>query len=65
MGSTEWVEQNNDILGSNAVVYLNVDCAVSGPGFNAGASPQLDDLLLEITKQVWVDHLTSKDMSVR
>jgi hypothetical protein len=52
VGSTEWVEQNNNILDASAVVYMNVDCAVAGPGLNAGASPQLDDLLIEITKQV-------------
>ncbi|KAG0622034.1 hypothetical protein M758_3G066300 [Ceratodon purpureus] len=52
VGSTEWVEQNSDILNANAVVYMNVDCAVAGPGLNAGASPQLDDLLIETTKQV-------------
>ncbi len=52
MGSTEWVEQNIDILGTSAVAYLNVDCGVSGPGFSAGASPQLDNLLKEVTKQV-------------
>ncbi|KAJ4843991.1 putative glutamate carboxypeptidase amp1 [Turnera subulata] len=52
VGSTEWVEQNLINLGAKAVAYLNVDCAVQGPGFFAGATPQLDDLLLEITKQV-------------
>lgn len=40
------------ILGSKAVAYLNVDCAVQGPGFFARATPQLDELLIEITKQV-------------
>ena len=39
-------------LGSKAVAYLNVDCAVQGPGFYAGATPQLDDLLVEVTKMV-------------
>lgn len=52
IGSTEWVEQNIDILGASAVAYLNVDFGVAGPGFNAAASPQLDELLIEITKQV-------------
>ncbi|KAI6673937.1 hypothetical protein NL676_001843 [Syzygium grande] len=52
IGSTEWVEQNLMILGSKAVAYLNVDCAVQGPGFFARATPQLDELLIEITKQV-------------
>ncbi|GFZ09288.1 peptidase M28 family protein [Actinidia rufa] len=52
IGSTEWVEQNLVNLGSKAVAYLNVDCAVQGPGFYAGATPQLDDLLVEVTKKV-------------
>jgi len=50
--STEWVEQNIDLLGRNAVAYLNLDACVIGPGFSAGASPQLDGLLQEVTKQV-------------
>jgi hypothetical protein len=52
VGSTEWVEQNIDLLGLNAVAYLNLDTAVGGSGFSAGASPQLDGLLQEVTKQV-------------
>ncbi|KAF7147693.1 hypothetical protein RHSIM_Rhsim03G0057700 [Rhododendron simsii] len=52
IGSTEWVEQNLVNLGSKAVAYLNVDCAVQGPGFYATATPQLDNLLLEVTKKV-------------
>ncbi|XP_028777545.1 probable glutamate carboxypeptidase AMP1 [Neltuma alba] len=52
IGSTEWVEQNLVNLGSQAVAYLNVDCAVQGPGFFAGATPQLDDLILEVTEKV-------------
>ncbi|CAM6062397.1 unnamed protein product [Sphagnum tenellum] len=52
VGSTEWVEQNIDLLGINAVAYLNLDACVIGPGFSAGASPQLDGLLQEVTKQV-------------
>ncbi len=50
--SMEWVEQNIDLLGVNAVAYLNLDSGVYGPGFSAGASPQLDGLLQEVTKQV-------------
>ncbi|KAG6743930.1 hypothetical protein POTOM_052634 [Populus tomentosa] len=50
--STEWVEQNLVNLGAKAVAYLNVDCAVQGPGFFASATPQLDNLLIEVTKKV-------------
>ncbi|MQM02850.1 hypothetical protein Taro_035621 [Colocasia esculenta] len=50
VGSTEWVEGNKEMLASKAVAYLNVDCAVRGPGFHASASPQLDELLKQATK---------------
>ncbi|KAF8393459.1 hypothetical protein HHK36_021703 [Tetracentron sinense] len=52
IGSTEWVEENREILASRAVAYLNVDCAVSGAGFHASATPQLDELLKQATQQV-------------
>ncbi|CAK9137895.1 unnamed protein product [Ilex paraguariensis] len=52
VGSAEWVEQNLLNLGSKAVAYLNVDCAVQGPGFFARATPQLDNLLIDVTKKV-------------
>ncbi|KAL7133681.1 hypothetical protein ABFS83_12G158100 [Erythranthe nasuta] len=52
IGSTEWVEQNLVNLGSKAVAYINVDCAAQGPGFFVSATPQLDDLIVEVTKQV-------------
>ena len=40
------------MLASRTVAYLNVDIAVSGPGFHAGATPQLDELLKKATQQV-------------
>ncbi|GKB57238.1 probable glutamate carboxypeptidase AMP1 [Tanacetum coccineum] len=52
IGSTEWVEQNLINLASKAVAYVNVDCAVQGPGFSAATTPQLDDILIEVTKKV-------------
>ncbi|KAK7245470.1 hypothetical protein RIF29_40316 [Crotalaria pallida] len=52
IGSTEWVEENREILASRAVAYLNVDCAVGGPGFHALATPQLDELIIKATQQV-------------
>ena len=44
-------------LGSKAIAYLNVDCAVQGPGLFASATPQLDDLLVEVTKKVHLINL--------
>ena len=52
IGSTEWVEQNIMNLASRAVCYLNVDCAVQGPGLFASMTPQLDDIFVDITKKV-------------
>eukprot|EP01018_Ginkgo_biloba_P002095 Gb_06073 [translate_table: standard] len=52
VGSTEWVEENSNLLKSKAIAYLNVDCAVAGSGFFASSTPQLDELLKEATKQV-------------
>ncbi|KAL3532543.1 hypothetical protein ACH5RR_006064 [Cinchona calisaya] len=51
-GSTEWVEENREMLASRAVAYMNVDSAVKGVGFYASATPQLDQLLITATKQV-------------
>lgn len=52
IGSTEWVEENLEDLHSKAVAYLNVDCAVQGVGFFAASTPQLDKLLVDVTRQV-------------
>ncbi|XP_059638258.1 probable glutamate carboxypeptidase LAMP1 isoform X2 [Cornus florida] len=52
IGSTEWVEENREILASKAVAYLNVDTAVSGAGFHLSATPQLDELLKQVTQQI-------------
>ncbi|GJS75668.1 probable glutamate carboxypeptidase LAMP1 isoform X1 [Tanacetum coccineum] len=52
VGSTEWVEENREMLSSKVVAYLNVDVAVSGAGFQASATPQLDELITEATKQI-------------
>ena len=54
-GSTEWVEKNYDLLFSSAVAYLNVDEAVKGPGFKLQSTPQLDDFIQDIAKEVsWI-----------
>eukprot|EP01018_Ginkgo_biloba_P000168 Gb_33027 [translate_table: standard] len=51
-GSTEWVEQNYNLIFSAAVAYVNVDVAVMGPGFFPQSTPQLDVLLQDVAKQV-------------
>jgi N-acetylated-alpha-linked acidic dipeptidase len=52
IGSTEWVEQFRDELGAKAVVYINLDAAVSGRYFNASSSPTLKKVLMESAKAV-------------
>lgn len=51
-GSTEWVEENWEMLYSRAVAYLNIDVSVVGPGFLPSTTPQLDELLQQVTKVV-------------
>ncbi|TVU35166.1 hypothetical protein EJB05_17042, partial [Eragrostis curvula] len=51
-GSTEWVEENREMLSSRAVAYLNIDVSVVGPLFRPSATPQLDELLQETIKLV-------------
>ncbi|XP_031116430.1 probable glutamate carboxypeptidase LAMP1 isoform X2 [Ipomoea triloba] len=52
IGSTEWVEENREILVSRVVAYLNIDIAVQDAGFQASATPQLDELLIQATQQL-------------
>ncbi|KAG5547396.1 hypothetical protein RHGRI_013174 [Rhododendron griersonianum] len=52
IGSTEWVEENREMIASRVVAYLNVDIAAQAAGFHASATPQLDELLKQATQQV-------------
>ncbi|KAJ6803064.1 putative glutamate carboxypeptidase 2 [Iris pallida] len=52
IGSTEWVEENREMLASRAIAYLNIDSAVSGPGFHVDATPQLDEVIKHAAKKV-------------
>ena len=51
IGSTEWVEQQGHVL-DHAVAYFNVDVAVSGPDFSAGAVPSLKDFIRDVARSV-------------
>jgi len=51
MGSTEWGEQHENEL-ADAVAYLNMDSAVSGPKFGASAVPSLKSFLRDVAKVV-------------
>jgi N-acetylated-alpha-linked acidic dipeptidase len=50
--STEWGEQNEAMLRSHAVAYLNVDSAASGHSFAVAAVPALNRLLTEVAQAV-------------
>jgi len=50
--STEWGEQNADWLRQQAVAYLNVDSAASGPDFGASAVPSLNEVIIEAARAV-------------
>jgi N-acetylated-alpha-linked acidic dipeptidase len=51
MGSTEWAEQHAADL-DRAVVYLNMDSAVSGPNFGASAVPSLKQFMRDVAKAI-------------
>ncbi|CAO3619930.1 unnamed protein product [Mucor fragilis] len=61
IGSTEYVEDHMAWLNKNAVAYLDVDHAVTGPHFNAQASPMLNRLLVDVASMV-IDPRTSKSV---
>ncbi len=52
LGSTEWVEGNLAALQQKAVAYINTDVGVTGPNFNAAATPSLNQLIREVTADV-------------
>ncbi len=52
IGSTEWAEENANELRTNAVAYLNLDVAVSGPNFGASSVPSLWKLIKDVTRDV-------------
>ncbi|KAK3368494.1 PA domain-containing protein [Podospora didyma] len=52
VGSTEFVEDHANWLTENAIAYLNVDVAVSGPHPGLGATPELHTISTELFKKV-------------
>ena len=48
IGSTEWVEENEQNLGK-AVAYFNTDTGAAGPNFRAAATPSLRSFIRDIT----------------
>jgi N-acetylated-alpha-linked acidic dipeptidase len=76
LGSTEWVETNRAELQAKAVAYVNTDVGVTGPNFAASATPSLNELVRDITRNVqdpgignsvydaWREHSTSRRVDV-
>lgn len=52
LGSTEWGEDHAKFLKKNVVAYVNLDMAVSGSYFTAGASHSLNELVRNVTGKV-------------
>lgn len=51
-GSTQWVKDNAPALRAGAVAYINVDSAIAGPRFQAGATPALARFVRDVTRAV-------------
>lgn len=65
IGSTEWVEENKEILNQRAVVYINLDEAVAGNAtFAAEGSAIFAKALRNATQQVKTPDSTSSEESV-
>jgi hypothetical protein len=56
IGSTEYVEQNDEVLRRDALAYINLDNAVSGDTFYAAGSPVFRKLLLQVLNRVADPH---------
>jgi N-acetylated-alpha-linked acidic dipeptidase len=52
IGSTEWAEELREVLGANAVAYINADMSVTGPNFGASSSPSLKTAIIEASRAV-------------
>ncbi|KAK4251312.1 hypothetical protein C7999DRAFT_10881 [Corynascus novoguineensis] len=56
MGSTEYVEHNDEALREDALAYINLGKAVSGRTFHAAGSPVFRKLLLQVLNRVSDPH---------
>ncbi|RDW80910.1 Zn-dependent exopeptidase-1 [Coleophoma crateriformis] len=53
LGSTEWGEENKDLLFKNCIAYINVDGATNGGSIlRASGSPLLSQVLRQVAKKV-------------
>ena len=52
LGSTEWAEHHADELRQQAVAYINMDAAVSGPNFGASSVPSMWRVIRSATREI-------------
>src|SRR6185436_759472 len=52
MGSTEWVEEQEDSVRTHVVAYINEDDVASGLRFAGAGSPSIKPFLREVTRAV-------------
>jgi len=52
IGSTEYVEQNDEDLRNNGLAYINIGAGADGSSFRASGSPMLYKALLEVLGEV-------------
>jgi len=52
IGSTEYVEENEDLLKQDALAYINLDTAITGDAFHAAGSPVFKSLLLQVLNRI-------------
>ncbi|TDZ29897.1 putative glutamate carboxypeptidase [Colletotrichum spinosum] len=57
IGSTEYVEHNEDLLRKNAFAYINLDSAVSGTEFHAAGSPVFRQPVIRALNRVFDEQL--------
>ncbi|MGY8986239.1 MAG: M28 family peptidase, partial [Sphingomonadales bacterium] len=52
IGSTEWVEANLEDLQENAIAYINLDAAATGPYLGSSASPSIQRAVINAADRI-------------
>ena len=62
IGSTEWVEQMQKTLKSNAIAYMNFDGGVSGKNFGTSSAPSLKKIAIDASKKINHPYIKNKSL---
>ncbi len=62
IGSTEWVEQMQKTLKSNAIAYMNFDGGVSGKNFGTSSAPSLKKIAIDASKKINHPYIENKSL---